>query len=98
MSIEINNPELERMLREDIQSWHFNNVEELLTEALYALRERRGAVFPATAEATDSAIEPFWKSIIREVHALPDKVFEDLPTDGASEHDHYIYGTPKRNA
>jgi predicted DNA-binding antitoxin AbrB/MazE fold protein len=27
---------------------------------------------------------------------LPPQAFEGLPTDGASQHDHYIYGTPKR--
>jgi predicted DNA-binding antitoxin AbrB/MazE fold protein len=27
---------------------------------------------------------------------LPPEAFEGLPTDGASQHDHYIYGTPKR--
>jgi len=45
-----------------------------------------------------SASEPFWKSFTRQVHALPDAVFEHLPEDGASEHDHYLYGAPKRNA
>jgi hypothetical protein len=28
---------------------------------------------------------------------VPPEIFESLPRDGASEHDHYIYGTPKRN-
>jgi hypothetical protein len=41
--------------------------------------------------------EPFWKSFTSQVHALPDAVFERLPTDGASEHDHYLYGAPKRS-
>jgi antitoxin component of MazEF toxin-antitoxin module len=27
---------------------------------------------------------------------LPPEVLERLPPDGASQHDHYIYGTPKR--
>lgn len=30
-------------------------------------------------------------------NALPDEVVAKLPTDGASQHDHYIYGTPKRS-
>ena len=29
-------------------------------------------------------------------NALPEDVVAKLPTDGASQHDHYIYGTPKR--
>jgi hypothetical protein len=28
---------------------------------------------------------------------VPREAFAGLPTDGASEHDHYIYGLPKRN-
>ena len=27
---------------------------------------------------------------------LPPEVIDAWPTDGASQHDHYIYGTPKR--
>jgi predicted DNA-binding antitoxin AbrB/MazE fold protein len=28
--------------------------------------------------------------------AVPPEVVDTWPTDGASQHDHYIYGTPKR--
>lgn len=27
---------------------------------------------------------------------VPAEDFAELPTDGASEHDHYLYGSPKR--
>ena len=34
---------------------------------------------------------------IREIWAeMPDDVRDKLPGDGASQHDHYIYGVPKR--
>jgi hypothetical protein len=34
---------------------------------------------------------------IREIWAdIPDEVRAKLPSDGASQHDHYIYGVPKR--
>jgi hypothetical protein len=29
---------------------------------------------------------------------VPPEAFEALPRDGASEHDHYLYGSPKRNS
>ena len=36
--------------------------------------------------------------VIREIMSdVPAEVFERLPRDGASEHDHYIYGSPKKN-
>jgi antitoxin component of MazEF toxin-antitoxin module len=28
--------------------------------------------------------------------ALPPEVLDQFPADGASQHDHYVYGTPKR--
>ena len=40
--------------------------------------------------------EPFWKTFTRRMHSLPNDVFERLPADGASEHDHYLYGLPRR--
>jgi hypothetical protein len=40
---------------------------------------------------------PFWKRILDLVDTMPPEAFDGLPKDGASEHDHYIYGTPKRN-
>jgi len=41
---------------------------------------------------------PFWVAFTELFHALPDEVFERLPKDGASEHDHYLYGAPRRRA
>ena len=34
--------------------------------------------------------------IAARARALPPEVLDRLPPDGASQHDHYIYGTPKR--
>ena len=37
--------------------------------------------------------------IFREAReAIPDEVWDTLPPDLAAQHDHYIYGTPKRPA
>jgi len=34
--------------------------------------------------------------IVERFSKLPPEAFDGLPTDGAAEHDHYIYGTPKK--
>ena len=34
--------------------------------------------------------------IIAGARALPPETLDRLPADGAAQHDHYIYGTPKR--
>ena len=27
---------------------------------------------------------------------VPDEIWEKIPSDGSEQHDHYIYGTPKK--
>ena len=34
--------------------------------------------------------------IVARARALPQETLDRLPADGASQHDHYVYGTPKR--
>jgi Arc/MetJ-type ribon-helix-helix transcriptional regulator len=40
MTIEIHEPELERLVQQEIRSGRYQNVDELLTEAIRALREK----------------------------------------------------------
>jgi len=49
----------------------------------------------------ETAVQPRRKKSFGEIAAelladVPEEVFDRLPTDGAAQHDHYIYGTPKR--
>ena len=53
---------------------------------------------PARSAAVPAVPRRHISEVIREIMSdVPPEVFESLPRDGASEHDHYIYGTPKRN-
>ena len=40
---------------------------------------------------------PIWEVITDRMKNVPDQVFDQLPEDGASQIDHYIYGLPKRD-
>lgn len=51
---------------------------------------------PLEPEAAGPAITPVWEMILDSVKDMPPEVFDRLPHDGAAEHDHYIYGTPKK--
>ena len=44
-----------------------------------------------------AAGRPIWEVIASRVNALSPEAFENQPSDGASEHDHYLYGHAKRN-
>jgi Arc/MetJ-type ribon-helix-helix transcriptional regulator len=43
VTIEIRKPEVERLVQEEILSGHFQNMDDLLTEALRALREKNAS-------------------------------------------------------
>lgn len=78
----------------------------LLDEALAGLQEhvrhRSGDGAPHdrdmdhTAPPAPEAPKPIWEWFIEASLAIPDEELDRLPPDGATQHDHYIYGTPKR--
>jgi hypothetical protein len=35
--------------------------------------------------------------VLFHMRQVPPEIMATMPTDGASQHDHYIYGTPKRD-
>jgi hypothetical protein len=42
------------------------------------------------------AQKTIWDKIDERMEQLPDEVWQDSPTDGSYQHDHYLYGTSKR--
>ena len=40
--------------------------------------------------------KPFWQMVEDLLRDIPPEDLARMPTDGAEQHDHYIYGTPKR--
>lgn len=54
----------------------------------------------ASAEApTTSAERPLQTAadiVLSHMRKVPPEIMEAMPKDGASQHDHYIYGWPKR--
>lgn len=62
---------------------------------LVALAKRKSASMEAE-KVQDK--QPIWKIIDELGRGIPEEELSRLPKDGAAEHDHYIYGTPKRYA
>lgn len=63
----------------------------------------REAIDKILADAPDPSAQPkresrpIWEVILDNMKDVPPEEFAKLPKDGASEHDHYLYGHPKRN-
>ncbi len=39
---------------------------------------------------------PIWEVIQETSAQVSDEAWSDVPTDGAEQHDHYLYGAPKK--
>lgn len=37
-----------------------------------------------------------WQKIRARSEKIPDEVWEEMPKDGSEQHDHYLYGVPKK--
>ena len=72
-------------------------VREAIEPILSAVSENLAEMPPAPDNKTPKEHRPIWEVITERMNTLPPEVFDRLPKDGASEHDHYLYGSPKRN-
>jgi Arc/MetJ-type ribon-helix-helix transcriptional regulator len=93
---------LESSILAAVHSGRYASLDDAMAEAASLLvqrlkQEQTQAQQPA-ASPTESALKhkPIWEEIEEITASVPDEEFLKLPVDGAEQHDHYIYGTPKR--
>jgi hypothetical protein len=67
-----------------IEQWFLELAEESTPETVAQAQQERDP-------------RPIWEVIADNMKDVPPEDFDLLPRDGASEHDHYLYGHPKRN-
>jgi hypothetical protein len=48
-------------------------------------------------EAPKAEARPIWDVMLENIEGVSPEEFAKLPKDGASEHDHYLYGHAKRD-
>jgi Arc/MetJ-type ribon-helix-helix transcriptional regulator len=84
-----------RFVREEVESGRFPTEAAVVEEALALLSEteRRHSAPGSTGE---TAARPIGEVIDGLMSGIPQDVLDRLPEDGAAQHDHYIYGTPRR--
>jgi hypothetical protein len=72
----------------------------LLAEALEVLQEREhsGHEVTATVPSPQETSKPIWEQFAEAFLDVPEEDIARMPTDLASQVDHYVYGLPKRKA
>jgi hypothetical protein len=81
-------------LLEEINSTPDFLLEEVLDFLLFAKQRRQQPVTPAV-DALPTP--PIWQAFETFADQLPEAIAATLPTDGAAQIDHYLYGNPKRD-
>ncbi len=92
---------LESPILAAVHSGRYASLDDAMAEAASLLvqqlkQEQAQAKQPATPEQAPLAHKPIWERILERSAAISDEEWDKLPVDGAEQHDHYIYGTPKR--
>ncbi len=80
---------LEQTILEKLQALPDNKQQEVLALVDEMLKENQE---PRPREK----IRPIWEIITELSAQVPMEEWEKLPSDGAEQHDHYLYGSPKR--
>jgi hypothetical protein len=81
---------LENTIQEKVKSLPPEKQQRVLSMVEKMLSEEEAAQVRLSAR-------PLWE-IAAEISAqVPFDEWEKLPTDGAEQHDHYLYGSPKRD-
>ena len=92
------NPKLEKLVHDKVASGQYESAEAVVAEALRLLQEHEENQPPSDESQAEQEDEhrPIWEIIQEITKDIPDEEWDKWPKDGALEHDHYIYGTPKR--
>jgi len=82
-----------------VQGGLFPSMDAAMTEAARLLLEwieREKSLNTPSQDSSSPAGKPIWECILERTADIPDEEWDKLPTDLANQHDHYLYGSPKR--
>jgi hypothetical protein len=80
---------LEQAILEKIQALPDEKQQEVLALVDEMLKEDQSPAPRAT--------KPIWEIIQEISNQAPPGTWDNVPTDGSVNHDHYLYGAPKKN-
>ena len=80
---------LEQSILEKLQALPDDKQQEVLALVDEMLKENQKSPPPEN-------VRPIWEIITELSAQVPMEEWEKLPSDGAEQHDHYLYGSPKR--
>jgi Arc/MetJ-type ribon-helix-helix transcriptional regulator len=89
--------DVESSIRAEVTSGRFSSTDEAIAAAWRAF-QRNEPTSDELASDQDASKrrKPIWERAEEIRRGVPDEEWAKLPTDGAEQLDHYIYGSPRR--
>ena len=87
--------ELQRFVRAQVLSGRYDREEDVIRDVRDWLHARERQSNPQT-KPPEERVQTVDEMIDAITADVPEDEWARLPTDGAEQHDHYLYGTPKR--
>ncbi len=91
---------LESSILGAVHSGRYSSLDDAMAEAasLLVQRLKQEQVEQSAASQAEPALKhkAIWDEFEEIAASIPNEEWAKLPADGAEQHDHYIYGTPKR--
>ena len=91
-------PDLDDRIQQKVMQAGYRTPDEVIRKALDALDAQEQQAVPQRSRGTKNSAVPVWQRFQTAARSIPEEELAALPPDGASEHDHYLYGLPKRSA
>lgn len=81
--------QMETIIKEKVHLLSEDKQHQVLAVVESLLREDQ-------APSAQTTVQPIWEEIAELMSDVESKVLELIPSDGAMNHDHYLYGAPKK--
>jgi Arc/MetJ-type ribon-helix-helix transcriptional regulator len=88
--------DLEEFIQQELAQGTYRSEAELVADAVRLLREHHQR--RERRPHNGAPAMPIWEAFEDSLNEIPEEELDRLPPDAAKEHDHYIYGTPKKSA
>jgi Arc/MetJ-type ribon-helix-helix transcriptional regulator len=86
--------DLEAFVQQALAEGTYRSEAELVADALRLLREHHQGREGHPGNGTPHV--PIWEVFQESLNDIPEEEIDFLPPDAAEQHNHYIYGTPKK--
>ena len=94
----INPTQLSRTDKQHLADLAEKTGDKAVREAVEAFLERSAEQAEPNGPPSPEQVRPIWEVFEDIMSDVPQEVLDALPTDAAEQHDHYIYGLPKKSA